>query len=311
MISVVVSTYNRSDSLARVLQSLCDQTLQKSRYEIILVDNNSTDDTRSVTESFAERYENVRYCLETKQGLAHARNRGWRESHGDYVAFVDDDAKAPSHFLQTAEGIIERMSPLIFGGSFYAFYDSPRPSWYKDSYGSHEPFKEARILDHSECVVIYGTNMFFRREAIDSVGGFDVALGMSGRKMAYGEDTALVKSISAAMPEGIIYYDPKLYVYHLVAPEKMTLRWIVRSRLALGRTTYTLFHNDNASPETRSRLFKCAAGVLLRLAADLVYGSFTRDRKRYPHFQNYFYEQTAGYVEQLGSLGERYRQLTA
>ena len=92
-ISVVVCTFNRAQLAATAIESLCEQTADKSQYEVIVVDNNSQDNTREVTEDFCSRYPNLRYCLEEEQGLSHARNRGWRESRGVYVAYVDDDCR--------------------------------------------------------------------------------------------------------------------------------------------------------------------------------------------------------------------------
>ena len=89
VISVVVCTYNRADLLASVLQSLCEQTLNCSHYEIIVVDNNSGDNTRAVTEDYCRRYPNVHYYLETSQGLSNARNHGWQVAKSKYVAYLD------------------------------------------------------------------------------------------------------------------------------------------------------------------------------------------------------------------------------
>jgi len=75
-LSVVVCTYNRAQLLTEALDSVCNQTLDKSRYEIIVVDNNSADGTRELVGEFCRRFSNVRYCFEPQQGLSYARNRG-------------------------------------------------------------------------------------------------------------------------------------------------------------------------------------------------------------------------------------------
>lgn len=101
-ISVVVCTFNRADILPLALQSLCEQTPHHDQTEIIVVDNNSPDNTRQVVDEFIEKYPNIRYCFEPIQGLSHARNRGWREARGEYVGYLDDDAKAPPEWLHSA-----------------------------------------------------------------------------------------------------------------------------------------------------------------------------------------------------------------
>ncbi|MGD8380729.1 MAG: glycosyltransferase, partial [Syntrophobacterales bacterium] len=93
-ISVIVCTYNRAELLGGTLRTLCHQTLDTSEYEVIVVDNNSTDNTREVVDEFCRRSSNVRYCFEPQQGLSHARNQGLQEAKGKYVAYIDDDARA-------------------------------------------------------------------------------------------------------------------------------------------------------------------------------------------------------------------------
>ena len=305
-ISVVVCTYNRAGLLVGALQSLCEQTLAASQYEVIVVDNKSEDNTHPVTEKFCSLYPNVRYCFETKQGLSHARNLGWQESKGKYVAYIDDDCKVPEHFLAVAENIIEQVSPVVFGGPSYAFYDSPKPRWYKDSYGSHEPYKEARTLNEKECVNIYGMNMFFRRSVLQAMGGFDLRFGMSGKKIAYGEETALLQHIAATMPNQLIYYDPALYVYHLVRAKKMTVLRIGRECFVRSRYTFRLFHNDAYPVVSRIHLLKQTVKIFIAFFLDITRGIFKRDRLQYPYFQNYLYEHTFQHLKRLGRIYEIY-----
>ena len=137
-ISVVICTYNRAELLANGLQSLCEQTLTMSHYEVIVVDNNSNDNTRAVTENFCQQYPNIRYFFETQQGLSHARNRGWREAKADYVAYIDDECKVPSQWLTIAKQIIDRLSPAVFGGPYYGYHNTLPPRWWKESYEAFE-----------------------------------------------------------------------------------------------------------------------------------------------------------------------------
>ncbi len=193
--------------------------MDKRAYEILVVDNNSRDETRAVAQQFCNHYANVRYYLELRQGLSYARNSGFQKARGEYVAYIDDDCKAPKHWLCVAKDIIERLAPDVFGGPSYSFYNSRKPLWYKDSYSSHEPYKEARILNGKECINIYGMNMVIRTKLLQALGGFDPDLGMCGEKIAYGEEAALLKLIGSALPDQLVYYDPNLYVYHLVQSE--------------------------------------------------------------------------------------------
>jgi len=103
-ISVVVCTHNRATLLGQALESLVGQTLNAARYEIIVVNNCSTDDTPGIVERFkgSRTIPLLRSVDEPALGLGHARNRGWQVAQGEYVAFMDDDARADSHWLEQA-----------------------------------------------------------------------------------------------------------------------------------------------------------------------------------------------------------------
>jgi len=304
-ISVVVCTYNRSRLLAQVMQGLCEQSLDRRQYEIIVVDNGSTDDTAGVVERFVLAG-HVRYRVETRPGLSHARNRGWREARGEYVAYVDDDCRVPSGWLAVGADVIEAVAPAMFGGPYYAFYETPKPAWFKDSYATHDNGGRARLLGRHE--YLSGGNMFVRRDLLERLGGFDPALGMSGEAIGYGEETHLQLRIRAAMPDAAIYYEPRLFVYHLVRPQKMSLRWMVRQHLSQGRAAYHVF--DRARQVGRGRefvLWRRALRATLSFAGDITYGVLMRDRDRYPYAQNYLYERAFPHLGALARLYEQYR----
>lgn len=306
VISVVICTYNRAELLADALQTLCEQTLESSHYEVIVVDNNSRDNTRAVTEDFCRRYPNIRYCVETRQGLSHARNRGWREAKGAYVAYIDDECKVPIQWLAVALQIIERLSPAVFGGPYYGYHNSLKPRWWKESYGAFEHSKTATVLTIGEYV--RGGNIFIRRRLLEEIGGFNSRYGMVGQKIAYGEETDLQKRIRATWPDELIYYDPKLYVWHLVRPEKMVLRWILTSYFIGGRYSYHVSQGNThqASRLPRVRLFVQVVITALRFFADIFLSILNRDRKRFPYLQNYLYENTLEHLQTLGFIYERY-----
>ena len=305
-VSVVICTYNRAELLVNCLQTLCEQTIAMSDYEVIVVDNNSQDHTRAVTEDFCQRYSNIRYCLETQQGLSHARNRGWREAKGAYVAYIDDECKVPPQWLAIAQQIIDQLSPAVFGGPYYGYHNTSPPRWWKESYEDFELCDTARALSPGEYV--RGGNIFIQRRLLELMEGFEVTLGMSGNKLSYGEESNFQRRMRATMPDELIYYDPKLYTHHLVRPEKMTWRYIISSRFSSGRHIYTVFWDNTPQPHLLPHLQLLALAVLtiLRFFADLFIGVLRRDRKRYPYLQNYLYENTFGHVQTLGLLYERY-----
>ncbi|MCE7979647.1 MAG: glycosyltransferase [Caldilinea sp. CFX5] len=307
-ITVVVCTYNRANLLSNVLQSLCEQTLPPSEYEVIVVDNNSTDHTRDIVHSFRQNHPNVRYVHETQQGIGYARNRGWREAKADYVAYTDDDCKVPAHWLKTATDIIQKVKPSVLGGAILAFYDTPRPPWFRDDYGTHDLGSEARYLAKGEGF-FSTSNMIIQRALVQALGGFKGELGHSKNKIAYGEETDLQKRIRAALPEESFYYDPQLYVYHLVRPEKMTLYWLIRHSFADGQHAVRVLWGNTTLPVSRIQLSKQIATTLLRFVWDISYGLISRERHRYPYMENYLYEHSFQYLKTLGKLHEQWQIL--
>ena len=304
-ISVVICTYNRAELLANALQTLCEQTINKFHYEVLVVDNNSKDNTRAVTKDFCRSYPNIRYCFEKRQGLSHARNRGWREANGLYVAYVDDDCKVPTQWLTVAKKIIEEQSPSVFGGPYFGYRYTSIPYWWKESYRDFRLSDTARALTPGE--LLRGPNIFIRRRLFQMIGGFNVKYGMSGKNIAYGEESELQRRIRAAMPDELIYYDPELYVYHLVPSEKMTWRYILNSRFVGGRYIYKVFRGDTtqATGLSQIKLPVLAILTIFRFFASFLVGVLRCDRKRYPYLQNYLYENTFIHVQKLGMIYEQ------
>ena len=304
MISVVICTYNRAELLRGALKSVCSQTLDKSLYEIIVVDNNSTDNTRSVVDDFAH-YGNVRYVVEKSQGLSYARNNGWRVAQGEYVAYFDDECTIPENWLMTAKQIIDHGSPAVFGGPIFPSYNTKKPRWFKDSYTSIDLGNEPKEL-HQETVC--GGNLCIRRSILQMFHGFNPTLGMKGNKLGFCEEVALQLSIRAKIPDNKIYYDPRLYVYHLVRADKMCIRSIMRQRFAQGADSYRTFDRDPVAPISMNRLCKRVIQILLSFTFDLLLAFCKRDRENYPYVQNYLYEHSSEHLAALGRLREQYRR---
>lgn len=101
-ISVVICTYNREDYIEDAMLSLYNQTLEKVNYEVIVVNNNSTDETEKVCNSFIERHQdaNFYYFIEERQGASFARNTGSTYVKSPLICFMDDDAIAASDYLE-------------------------------------------------------------------------------------------------------------------------------------------------------------------------------------------------------------------
>lgn len=295
-ISVIICTYNRADLLANILPTLEEQTLDKDHYEILIIDNNSNDRTQEVAEKFCQTNYNFFYHFEPQQGLSHARNKGWEEAKGKYIAYTDDDCKIPSEWLATAKNIIDTMEPPIFGGPYFAFYNSPKPNWFKDKYGSSTKGDIARCLDSNE--YISGGNIFLNCAIINNFEKFNPKLGVSGKQFRSGEETDLIKRVRNVMGNKAIYYAPQLYVYHLVAPQKMYINYALYRYFNNGLSHYAIFKDDNSFSLIKEIRF--LVKTILELFIEIFIKIPWRDREVYPYIENYLYECICPYIERLG-----------
>jgi glycosyltransferase involved in cell wall biosynthesis len=304
LFTVVICTYNRAKLLAGALETVCAQTLEASRYEVLVVDNNSTDETATVVAEAGRGDTVVRYVFEPRQGLSFARNCGYRAARGEYVAYLDDDCKVPPGWLATAEQVIASARHAIFGGPYFAFYDTAKPKWFRDEYGSHVQGEISRALTDQE--YLDGANMFIRRALLRDQGGFSPEFGMTGRGLGYGEEVRFQRRLREMHPDVSIYYEPRLYVYHLVSPQKMTLGWKLRQMFVIGRDWHRVIHDGTQSFMTGRDLLLEAVRTLKAFCVDVVRGIFRRDRERYQFLQNYLYEHAFVSIHQLGQLHEQF-----
>jgi glycosyltransferase involved in cell wall biosynthesis len=304
LLSVCIYTHNRAKLLAQALDSVYDQTLSPEQYEVIVVDNLSTDNTREVIEDFIKHKPNLRYFYEESLGISYARNRGWREACGEYIGFLDDDGISPPEWLGIAAEVIHLLSPDLVGGPFYPSYGVPKPKWFKDEYGAFSLGGDARALTSTD-EYLCGGNLFIRRSLLEQVGGFDPGLGMQGNQVGYGEETEFMRRVRRDKPDAHIYYEPRLYIYHLVRPEKMRYTWQLHHRFAQGRDGYLTFSNGVHRMTLRHTLGLLALPAILAIEATM--GVLFRNRRIYPYPQNYFYERVFQRVATFGKLYERLR----
>jgi glycosyltransferase involved in cell wall biosynthesis len=239
LLSVVLCTYNRARMAERALLSVCRQSLRRDRYEIIVVDNNSRDETADRIAAVQARYPDVVYVKELKQGLSHARNRGFAESSGDYVLYMDDDAIAPSEYLETVARLLHQYAPDILGGPIYPFYVLPKPRWFRDDWEIRRYAAESGFALKGG---ISGSNFVIRRPWLERIGMFDPALGMKGSEMRLGEDRQALETYRALVPEAEqrVYYALEAPMLHLVPAMKMQLGYMLRRHFAAGRLKVTV-----------------------------------------------------------------------
>ncbi len=268
-VSLIIATYNRSRSLLRMLESLPAQTLDRSLFEVIVVDNNSTDDTRTVVEQFAAAHTDLRlvYHFESQQGLSPARNSGIRRSQGGYVVIIDDDETINPEFLSAYYYLFEHFHDAeAAGGRIVAQFETPEPPRWMSHYTERVL---AGILDLGPHIRPFtgnaypgGGNIGFRRSTLDRYGLFDPALGRQGSQLLGGEEKDLIGRIRAG--GGTVYYLPNAVIWHYIPPERLTRSYFDRVTYMVGvsERTRTLSNGSYANRLIAEAVKWCGTLVL-------------------------------------------------
>jgi glucosyl-dolichyl phosphate glucuronosyltransferase len=306
ILSIIVCTYNRDKILKNALSDLSvPLQVNSDLWEVIIVDNASTDSTRETVDYFTNQHPNFIYYYETRVGLSHARNRGWQEAAGEYVAYIDDDCRIPPDWIVKTLKIIYEKSPLAFGGPYLPDYETTKPTWYKDIYGSYLRGRYPKQAVPAETFNLCGGNLIVKRQILEALGGFKSEFGMVGTQVGYAEEDDLQMRIRQHWPGGLIYFDPDLTVNHLVQPIKMHLSWRIRYEYHWGRSR-AILDNKPARRMSFIEFILRASKIGLTIGISYIKGVFFRDRRKYPFFNNWFYEVTAIYFSHLGGLVQRW-----
>lgn len=241
MISLVICTYNREKYLGAALDRIAANDCPVEDYEIVLVDNNSSDSTPEICRSFAESNPelNFRYFLETSQGLSHARNRGIRESVGDIIVFLDDDSMVEADYLRNLQRSLDDCPQAdAFGGCIHPLFESGKePEWLcKWTYSWVSAIDLGGQMQQFTSKYPIGANMGFRRRALDRVGDFNTSLGRTLKNLMGGEEKDIFARVKAAGMQ--IWYFPDIRVQHVIPESRTTRDYIVRFAKGIGLSEY-------------------------------------------------------------------------
>lgn len=241
-LDVIIPTYNRQDLLPATLESLLAAEIPAGlEVGITVVDNNSTDGTRQVIESFQQRVgDRIQYCFERQQGRSHALNAGVRATSGDLVGVIDDDEEIyPIWFKVAFEAFSTRDLDFI-GGPYTPRWSVPPPAWLPPEYGSVvgavSGGEEELPFDKNYPGILMGGNAVFKRSALMKAGLYTTWLGRTDKGLLSGEDEELYHRLLGSGARGM--YLPTLRVYHHVGAERLTRkyfrRWCLWRGVSLG-----------------------------------------------------------------------------
>ena len=284
-LTILVCTHNRAGLLRGALESLETQSLSRDQFEVLVVDNASTDETAQVVAECAARASlDIRCVREAELGLDAARNRGLREAKGEIVAFLDDDARASGDWAREVLAGFERHDAPILGGRVDLVWDVPRPIWFSDvllrylihcDYGSE-------VVPVTGPPWLYGTNVAIRKSLFQEIGLFRLDLDRKGASLMGGGDTEFFQRAHAGRHR--LLYLPSLVVRHLVPTSRLT-RAFFRERLFYSGYTRAALGAERMGRVALNCLFftvgspLCAFAAGILRAAGLPAASFAQERR--------------------------------
>ena len=220
MLTAIICTYNRAKYIGPLLESIAANDLPKEGYEILLVDNNCTDNTREVCDAFMVKHPDVnfRYTVEPEQGLSAAKNRGIKEAKGDIIVYIDDDALVDPWYLRT-----------------YSEWLAAQPEWMT-------PYTKALLtawMNYGDHVREYprgrypgGGNAAYRKSVFEQVGLFNTALGRKGGNLMGSEEKDIFDKMHALKMQ--VLYLPSPILHHIIPQAKLEPDYFNRLTIQMG-----------------------------------------------------------------------------
>jgi glycosyltransferase involved in cell wall biosynthesis len=304
--TVLICTFNRAEQLAETLETLARTAAPSLAWDVLIVDNNSRDNTAAVVEERARTFPvPLRYLFEPRQGKSHALNTGIASTSARIIAFTDDDVRIGVGWLAAAvRPLLDDPSIVYTGGPVFPIWQSPCPPWLdrdrSDLWGT------LAILDYGRDPFLFedrkriplGVNMAVRRELFERIGGFDPSLGRNGASLLGQEQAEFFCRSRAIGARG--RYVPEMAVEHYVPESRLTReyfrRWwfwkgVSKSRLERRHPT-TELGVDLATVPRVGGVPRFMFGTAARDLAGWIVATSARERTRREMMLCYF----AGYL---------------
>jgi glycosyltransferase involved in cell wall biosynthesis len=256
-LSVVIPTRNRPDSLKRALSSISCQSIQKSCFEVIVVDNGPSHETAAIAKSFMGKIANLRYFEEISSGLHNARHKGMREARSEVLVYIDDDVETFPDWLEGIKEGFGKYNAAMVGGKNIPRWEVDPPEWLKQLWPEAKPGalvcgylslldfgNEVKEIDPS---YIWGCNFSIKKSILIEVGGFHPD-AMPGNLLKYRGDGETAVSMKIRSLRYKTIYNPRASVYHYVPKERMTFEYLYKRSFAQGISdSYTDIRRNGGS----------------------------------------------------------------
>ena len=295
-LTVVICTYGRNELLAKCLASFDRQTVEKSCFDVIVIDNKCSDNCTKVCMAYG-----VKCIQEEKTGLSHARNRGYREADGEFILYFDDDGIAHETLIENTLSSLSIDCLGAVGGQYFHYFSEPPPKWLRHYYqGSHQASDATQTTPLHSGQYLSGGIMAVKKSALENLGGFDPNMGMQGHAYGYGEEDDLQDRLRKCCYK--IYYNPAMSMDHLVHPRKYTITSRVEIAFHQGFAT-SYMHEEKYTLGTF--LFELLRITFITIPYDILRWIF---RPKF-YWQNAVVSTTTKYFANWGRLqGSRRRE---
>ena len=235
--SIIVCTFNRSDSLKATLNALQVQKIPENlQWEVIVVDNNSNDHTHAVVEALQQNWHRLRYEFEPRQGLSHARNHGIQSARGKILLFTDDDVLPEQDWVVKIITGMQHYRADACGGYIAPIWETPPPAWLTERFHGFLAIRSDRTDDYpitDRGQAPFGANMAFRKTVFERVGLFDTHRGRKGSILASGEDGEMFERI---LESGLkVVFLGGARVHHMVETFRLKKSYFRRWRFQTSR----------------------------------------------------------------------------
>jgi glycosyltransferase involved in cell wall biosynthesis len=235
-VTVAIPTYNRADFLRQTLAGLVAQQFPRDHFEILVIDNNSTDHTAAVVAEFASAQPAPRYLREEKQGLDHARNRAVHEARGEIIVFGDDDILVKPDWLAQltvpliADGAARQIGAV--GGEVIPVFPDGLPDWVREWHAplAFRPDLGPLPARHSPM----GANLAFPHWVFEQLGPFHTALDRAAGNYFSGGDSEMIRRVRAAGHD--VWFAPAAAVQHQMPASRTTFRYASRHAFDSARS---------------------------------------------------------------------------
>lgn len=261
-LSVIIPTRNRAELLFSTLVSIEKQTLDRSLFEVIVCDNNSSDNTVEIAHSFTDKFQHFRYIKTLEPGLHVGRNKGFQEAKGEILVYADDDIEAFPVWLETINEVFKDKDVVLVGGKNLPKWEIDPPDWAFDMWqpdkngdritGYFSIIDLGVVIKEIDPYYVFGCNFSVRRSIIAETQGFHPD-GMPQEIIEFrGDGESYVSEYIKQKGHKTIYH-PQASVYHMVSTDRLTIGYLKKRAFNQGVSdSYTSIRNLKPASSKKS-----------------------------------------------------------